>query len=49
MTRKACMSQTQAYRVIRMRGQASLDPQNFGPRRNFSKVFWQMTRKAYMS
>ena len=41
MTRKAYMSQTEAYRVIRMRWQASLDPQNFGPIRDFSIFIWR--------
>ena len=38
VTRKAYLAY--AYRVIRVRGQASLDPKNFGPRRNFSIFIW---------
>ena len=45
MTRKAYMSLTQAYRGIRMRGQASLDRKNSGVRHDFSEV----TRKALLS
>ena len=41
MTRKALLSPTDTYRVIRMQGQASLDRQNFGPKRNFSISVWR--------
>ena len=41
MIRKVISSPTEAYNVILMRRQASLDRQNFGVRRNFSIFIWR--------